>query len=49
MGMYQKDIARIMGVSTDTITLWEKDRTKPGNENLKKIEKFLLTEIKTTK
>ena len=41
MGMYQKDIARIIEVSTDTITNWEKGRTKPCRKNTRKIELFL--------
>jgi len=49
LGLFQKDVAELVGVKTDTVTLWEKGRTKPSNENLKKIEKFLLTEFKTTK
>ncbi len=41
MGLYQKDVARIMGVTPNTITLWEKGRTKPCKKNLRKIEEFL--------
>jgi len=41
MGLYQKDVARIIGVSTDTITNWEKGRTKPCRKNTSKIEQFL--------
>jgi len=43
MGLFQKDVARIIGISTDTVTNWEKDRTKPSLKNLSKIEQFLKT------
>ncbi|MGB7055174.1 MAG: helix-turn-helix transcriptional regulator [bacterium] len=41
LGLFQKDVARMIGVSTDTITLWEKGRTKPCRKNTGKIELFL--------
>lgn len=47
MGMYQKDIARIIEVSTDSITNWEKGRTKPYRKNVSKIELFLETSSPT--
>ncbi|MFX0066100.1 MAG: helix-turn-helix domain-containing protein [Candidatus Hermodarchaeota archaeon] len=37
MGLFQKDIARIIGVSTDTVTNWEKGRTKPCRKTLVKL------------
>lgn len=43
MGLFQKDVAGIIGVSTDTVTNWEKGRTKPSLKNLNKIELFLET------
>ena len=46
LGLYQKDVAKFVGVATDTVTLWEKGRTKPGRENLRKIQKFLRLKIK---
>ena len=49
LGLFQKDVARFVGVATDTVTLWEKGRTKPSKIHLRKIEKFLLTEFKTSK
>ena len=49
LGLFQKDVAKFVGVATDTVTLWEKGRRKPSKRNLRKIEKFLLTEFKTTK
>lgn len=44
MGVYQKDIAQIIRVTTDTIALWEKGRTKPCKKNISKIERFLKTD-----
>jgi len=42
-GLYQKDVARFVGVATDTVTLWEKERTKPNEIHLRRIRKFLKT------
>ena len=41
LGLFQKDIAKFVGVVTDTVTNWEKDRIKPSVRNLVKIEQFL--------
>ena len=41
MGLFQKDVAKFVGVSTDTVTYWEKGRTQPNKENLQKIKEFL--------
>ena len=41
LGLFQRDVARMIGVSTDTITNWEKGRTKPGSGNLTRIVQFL--------
>ncbi len=41
MGLFQKNIARLFGVSTDTVTYWEKGRVKPSKRNLLKIKQFL--------
>ena len=41
MGLFQKDVARMIGVSTDTITNWEKGRTKPCRNSELKSEQFL--------
>ena len=41
LGLFQRDVARFVGVKTDTVTLWENGRTKPTRENLKRIEQFL--------
>lgn len=35
--LYQKDIAKLIGVTTDTITNYEKERTNPSKTTLKKL------------
>ena len=39
--MHQKDVARIVNVSTSTVTNWEKNRTTPRLHFLPKIYEFL--------
>jgi len=41
LSLFQKDVAKFVGVSADTVTYWERGRTQPGKENLKKIKEFL--------
>ena len=41
MGLYQKDVAKILGVDVNTITNWEKGRCVPSRECLGKVEGFL--------
>jgi DNA-binding XRE family transcriptional regulator len=41
LGLFQKDVAKFVGVSTDTVTLWEKGRKEPSKRYLKRIEQFL--------
>jgi DNA-binding transcriptional regulator YiaG len=41
MGLFQKDVAKLIGVSTDTVTNWEKGRTKPTKDNMLKIQHLL--------
>ena len=41
MGLYQKDVADIIGVDVNTVTNWEKGRCVPSNGFLEKIEVFL--------
>ncbi|MBU2541241.1 MAG: helix-turn-helix domain-containing protein [Candidatus Omnitrophica bacterium] len=36
-----KDLARYLGVSTRTIQRWLKEKTKPGEEQLKLIKRYL--------
>jgi DNA-binding XRE family transcriptional regulator len=42
MGLFQKDVAKIIGVDVNTITLWEKGRCKPSKAFLGKLEEFLV-------
>jgi DNA-binding XRE family transcriptional regulator len=46
LGLFQKDVAKFVGVATDTVRLWEKDRTKPSEMHLRKIKEFLSIKIK---
>ena len=41
LGLLQKDVAGIIGVSTDTITNWEKGRNQPMHWYYLKIQNFL--------
>ena len=41
LGLLQKDVAEIIGVTTDTITNWEKNRTKPMYWHYPRITEFL--------
>ena len=41
LGLLQREVAGIIGVTTDTITNWEKNRNKPMNWHSLKINKFL--------
>ena len=41
LGLLQKDVAEIIGVTTDTITNWEKGRNQPMIWHYLKIKKFL--------
>jgi DNA-binding transcriptional regulator YiaG len=41
LGLLQKDVAKYIGVATDNVRLWEKDRTKPSEIHLRKIMQFL--------
>ena len=41
LGLFQKDVARFVGVVTDTVTLWENGRKEPSKRYLKRIEQFL--------
>ena len=47
LGLFQKDVARFVGVKTDTVTNWEKGRTIPNKKHQMKLQKFL--EIKKFK
>jgi len=39
--LYQKDVAKLIGVTTDTITNWEKDRVGPTLRFISKVIEFL--------
>lgn len=39
-GLYQKDVAKIIGVDVNTITLWENDRCRPYRESCRKLRSF---------
>ena len=41
MGLFQKDVAKILGVDVNTITNWEKERTRPSKGCMGRIEGFL--------
>jgi transcriptional regulator with XRE-family HTH domain len=40
-GLIQKDLAKLIGVDEMTIVNWEKGRTKPIRQYLKRLEKIL--------
>ena len=41
LGLYQKDVANLIGVKTETITYWEKNRVEPRISFIPKIIEFL--------
>jgi len=41
LGLLQREVAGIIGVTTDTITNWEKGRNQPLHGHFLKINKFL--------
>jgi transcriptional regulator with XRE-family HTH domain len=43
LGLYQKDVAEMLGVSEDTICYWENVRVKPSQRLLPRILSFLAT------
>jgi DNA-binding XRE family transcriptional regulator len=40
-GLFQKDLAKIIGVDEMTIVNWEKGRTKPTKKNIERIKEIL--------
>ena len=44
-GFFIKDLAKMIGVTPNTIINWEKRDVKPSKENLKKIGKSLRIQI----
>jgi len=41
LGLFQKDVAEILGVCTDTVTNWENNKTEPQIELYPEIIKLL--------
>ncbi|MCD6422001.1 helix-turn-helix transcriptional regulator [bacterium] len=41
LGLLQKDVAKILGVSKDTVCNWENNRTSPSLRSIPKIIEFL--------
>jgi DNA-binding XRE family transcriptional regulator len=41
LGLYQKQVAKLLGVTEDTICYWEKGRVEPSRKQRPKIVKFL--------
>ncbi|MBD3375769.1 helix-turn-helix domain-containing protein [candidate division KSB1 bacterium] len=48
-GLYQKELAEILGVNEMTVVNWEKGRTVPINENLKRIVNYFGLRIEDVK
>jgi len=40
-GLFQRDLAKIIGVDEMTIVNWEKGKTKPTNKSLERLQKLL--------
>jgi DNA-binding XRE family transcriptional regulator len=40
-GLFQRDLAKLIGVDEMTIVNWEKGKTKPDRKNLERIKKIL--------
>jgi len=41
LALFQRDVAKFVGVKTDTVTSWEKGRAKPNRNSLRRIKRFL--------
>jgi repressor LexA len=46
-GLFQRDLAKMVGVDEMTIVNWEKEKTKPTKRNLERIKKILGVEPPT--
>jgi transcriptional regulator with XRE-family HTH domain len=44
LGLLQKNVARMIGVSEDTITFWECNRFDPSEKYMRKIRLFLFSD-----
>jgi transcriptional regulator with XRE-family HTH domain len=40
-GLFQRDLAKLIGVDEMTIVNWEKRRTKPSKEHIEKLETIM--------
>jgi transcriptional regulator with XRE-family HTH domain len=40
-GLFQRDLAKLIGVDEMTIVNWEKGRTKPTEKNIERIKEIL--------
>jgi transcriptional regulator with XRE-family HTH domain len=40
-GLFQRDLAKLIGVDEMTIVNWEKGRTKPSKEHIEKLETIM--------
>ncbi|MGH9967124.1 MAG: helix-turn-helix transcriptional regulator [Pyrinomonadaceae bacterium] len=41
LGLYQKEVAAILGVTEDSVCYWENNRVKPSRRIIAKIVQFL--------
>jgi DNA-binding XRE family transcriptional regulator len=41
LDLYQKDVAKILGVSEDTVCYWENGRVKPSQRIIRQLKHFL--------
>jgi DNA-binding transcriptional regulator YiaG len=41
LGLFQKDVAVLLGVTEDSVCYWEKGRVKPSNRLLLKVIQFI--------
>ncbi len=41
LGLQQKQVARLLGVSEDTVCYWENHRVRPSRRLVPKVKKFL--------
>ena len=45
LGLYQRQVAKLLGVTEDTVCYWENGRVKPSAQQQAKIAKFLVGEL----
>ena len=44
-GLFQKELAKGIGVDEMTIVNWEKSRTTPGRKHMERLEEFFSTNL----